>query len=266
MKKIAVLGSNEKILDFIQGIVSGKKFFLRNFVISIEKTEELQEHKILGLKTLTNHEAAIRNARIIILADDYFDLQKLSNYINFEKQILLNLSNCNSLKKKMLELPSKKTFNIALNPDLDNKESFVFASTICEDKYVLNEVTEFLSVLGKVLYINEDQLESASILNKCASAFIMRFVRSMSLAAVKLGFKGDLSNEIIIKIASSSLKKLDKENSHSETEIDKLIASDLFLIDSLNELENNGFSFSILKGIESAQRNRDKTSSSFLLN
>lgn len=253
MKKIAIVGSSVGALNFIHAINNTKKISLRNFVINIEDSSEVEKYKVLGIKVLQDKEAAVKNAHIVIFADNKFFTQEITDHLNLKKQILLNFSSADEVKSIFENVSSKNCFNIVMNNNLGHNESSIFVSTTCTDKYILNEITDFLEIIGEVLFISNELIDDAFVLNNCVSAFTMRFIRSMSLGGIQMGFDRKISNEIILKIIKGTINILEKGNSHSENEIDKLISEDNRLINGLNELEHFGFSFSVLKAIEASK-------------
>jgi pyrroline-5-carboxylate reductase len=97
--------------------------------------------------------------------------------------------------------------------------------------------------------IEEDLMESATILGACGIAFVLRFIRAMVQGGIQIGFDAKTASAIVNHTVKGAAELLIERNEHPEFEIDKVTTPKGCTIVGLNEMEHNGFSSSLIKGI-----------------
>lgn len=254
MKKIAIIGSNTSVLNFMQTLIYKKGLSLRNVVMSTESLDTNENHHIIGVKVVTCNAVALRNAHIVIFADGKFDFNKIIEILSPEKQIIIDMSSNNEPYQFFNISKAKYCFNFVTSDDFILGKSILFASTSCRDKYILKQIEELFNIFGEILYVDDNLIENAFLLKNCTNLFLMRFIHSSCNAAVNFGMDSKTSFYIITRGLAESLITLEQEKTTTETEIDKLISGKNYLVEGLNELEEHGFSFALQKGIGAAKK------------
>ncbi|RZK88508.1 MAG: pyrroline-5-carboxylate reductase, partial [Pedobacter sp.] len=112
------------------------------------------------------------------------------------------------------------------------------------------EVTKMFETVGSVVKINEDLMTSATALCACGIAFFLRSIRAASQGGVEIGFHADEALKMAVQTAKGAADLLLLNGTHPETEIDKVTSPKGCTIAGLNEMEHNGFSSSLIKGIK----------------
>jgi pyrroline-5-carboxylate reductase len=102
-------------------------------------------------------------------------------------------------------------------------------------------------------------MEASTVLAACGIAYALRFLRAMTQGGIEIGF----SSEMAQLIASQTLRGaaglvLDTGN-HPEKEIDKVTTPMGVTISGLNEMEHNGFSSALIKGIMTSYKKIEGT-------
>jgi pyrroline-5-carboxylate reductase len=92
-------------------------------------------------------------------------------------------------------------------------------------------------------------MESATILGACGVAFTLRYIRAMIQAGIQIGFDAKTASLIVNQTVKGASQLLIEGNQHPEYEIDKVTTPKGCTIVGLNEMEHNGFSSSLIKGI-----------------
>ena len=119
----------------------------------------------------------------------------------------------------------------------------------------MEEVTRMFETVGAVVKINEDLMTAATALCACGIAFFLRGIRAASQGGVEIGFHADEALKMAVQTAKGAADLLLQMQSHPEQEIDKVTSPKGCTIAGLNEMEHNGFSSSLIKGIKlSAQK------------
>jgi pyrroline-5-carboxylate reductase len=100
------------------------------------------------------------------------------------------------------------------------QESMTCISAHNASEQQIQYVSELFGNLGKVVFIEEKLMDAATVLAACGTAYAMRFIRANI-----------------------------QRNTHPEQEIDKVTTPKGCTIAGLNEMEHQGFSSSLIKGI-----------------
>ena len=103
--------------------------------------------------------------------------------------------------------------------------------------------------LGKAVMIEEDLIASSTVLGACGIAYAMRFIRAASQGGTEIGFDAEIAQLIAAQTVKGAASLLLQNHSHPEREIDKVTTPRGCTIAGLNEMEHQGFSSSLIKGI-----------------
>ena len=103
--------------------------------------------------------------------------------------------------------------------------------------------------MGKTLVIDEEQMASATALCACGVAFFLRAIRSASQGGIEIGFHSEESLIIAAQTARGAAALLLDNQKHPEAEIDRVTTPMGATIAGLNEMEHQGFSSAMIKGI-----------------
>ena len=110
-------------------------------------------------------------------------------------------------------------------------------------------VFDLLGSLGETVKINEDLMESATILGACGIAYALRFMRAMIQGGIEVGFDAKTATKIVSHTIKGAAELIIQNETHPEEEIDKVTTPKGCTIVGLNEMEHAGFSSSLIKGI-----------------
>ncbi|HNW56993.1 MAG TPA: pyrroline-5-carboxylate reductase dimerization domain-containing protein [Bacteroidales bacterium] len=103
--------------------------------------------------------------------------------------------------------------------------------------------------MGTTMCIDEELMESATILGSCGIAYVLRFIRAMIQGGIQIGFDAKTASAIVNQTVKGAAELLIDSHEHPEYEIDKVTTPKGCTIVGLNEMEHNGFSSSLIKGI-----------------
>ena len=113
----------------------------------------------------------------------------------------------------------------------------------------LNYVKELFEQLGRVVVIEEKLMEAATVLAACGTAYAMRYIRANIQGGIEIGFDAATASLIAAQTVKGAAQLLLQKNTHPEQEIDKVTTPKGCTIAGLNEMEHQGFSSSLIKGI-----------------
>ena len=111
----------------------------------------------------------------------------------------------------------------------------------------------FASV-GRTLVIHEELMVSATALVACGIAFFLRAIRAASQGGIEIGFHPEEALTLAAQTARGAAALLQREGSHPESEVDRVTTPRGCTIAGLNEMEHQGFSSAMIKGIVVSSR------------
>jgi pyrroline-5-carboxylate reductase len=111
--------------------------------------------------------------------------------------------------------------------------------------------------VGPVLEIDEEQMIAATVLGACGIAFFLRAIRAASQGGIEVGFHSQDALRIAAQTARGAATLLLQSEDHPESEIDRVTTPRGCTISGLNQMEHEGFSSAMIKGILTS---RDKAS------
>ena len=111
------------------------------------------------------------------------------------------------------------------------------------------EIRNLFNKMGITFVIDEKLMPAATAISGCGPAFVNRFIRSFMQAGVEMGFKPEIAKSMANQVIKGTAVTLQSNGNHPEDEIDKVTTPAGITITGLNEMEHNGFSSSVIKGL-----------------
>jgi pyrroline-5-carboxylate reductase len=103
--------------------------------------------------------------------------------------------------------------------------------------------------VGRTLIISEELMIPATALCACGIAFFLRSIRAASQGGIEIGFHPDEALLMAAQTAKGAASLLLGAESHPESEIDRVTTPRGCTIAGLNQMEHEGFSSAMIKGI-----------------
>ena len=103
--------------------------------------------------------------------------------------------------------------------------------------------------LGTSIIIPEEKMQAATVICASGIAFWMRLVRATTQGAIQLGFEAQEAQELAMQTCFGAASLLIESGNHPEQEIDRVTTPMGCTIEGLNEMEHQGLSSSLIKGI-----------------
>jgi pyrroline-5-carboxylate reductase len=120
-----------------------------------------------------------------------------------------------------------------------------FNASGAEIKYV----EDLFATVGRVVTIDEKLMDAATVLGACGTAYAMRYIRANIQGGIEIGFDALTASLIAAQTVKGAAELLLQKGTHPEQEIDKVTTPKGCTIAGLNEMEHQGFSSSLIKGI-----------------
>ncbi len=158
------------------------------------------------------------------------------------------------LKNAFVDTTDRALFRVMPNTAVCCGQSMTFVAAENASREQLEKVVEIFDKLGKTRVITEAQMAGAAALASCGIAFAMRYVRAACEGGIELGFRPREVREIVLQTVRGAVDLLEKSGDHIEAEIDRVTTPGGITIRGLNEMEANGFSNSVIKGLKAAKQ------------
>ncbi len=113
----------------------------------------------------------------------------------------------------------------------------------------LEEAEALFEAVGRTLVIREEMMVPATALCACGVAFFLRCVRAASQGGIEIGFHPEEALLLAGQTARGAAALSLKEDSHPEGEIDRVTTPRGCTIAGLNEMEHQGLSSALIKGL-----------------
>jgi len=120
---------------------------------------------------------------------------------------------------------------------------------LCSDGAALAEATELFEAVGRTLVIEEQMMVPATALCACGVAFFLRCVRAASQGGIEIGFHPEEALLLAAQTAKGAAALALRQDSHPEGEIDRVTTPRGCTIAGLNEMEHQGLSSAMIRGI-----------------
>jgi pyrroline-5-carboxylate reductase len=260
--KLTIIGGGNMGGSIVRGLTQGTIFKASDITVIDIKKEPLEALKkqLPDVRTVLNNYESLPETDIIILAVKPWMVQDaildIKFKLDYSKQILVSVAAGVSLEDmvKQLNKPFEAQslpalFRVIPNTAISIGESMTLVSTnnASEDQEEL--LLNIFNELGKAVLIDEDKLPAGIALTSCGIAFLFRYVRAAMEAGVEMGFYPQQAKELIVNTMKGAAELLLQKDVHPEAEIDKVTTPGGFTIKGLNEMEANGFSNAIIKGL-----------------
>lgn len=252
--KISIIGCGNIGLSLVQGIIKSGIIGESDIICTRRNTDELDQLKNTGIRITSDNAEAVRAGNLIIIAVKPYNFKNvlggIRNHLQPRKHILISLTAGISMAQIRKFIPvSIPVFRVMPNISAAVGGSI---SCICFDragKRECEQVSSLFALLGTSMFIGEELMDSATILGACGIAYTLRFIRAMTQAGIQIGFDSKTANAIVNQTVRGAAELLIENKQHPEYEIDKVTTPRGCTIVGLNEMEHNGFSSSLIKGI-----------------
>ena len=253
-KKIAIIGGGNLGSAIAEGLIQSGFILPKHIIITKRNVSTLLHLERKGVLVSDNNDEAIRFADLVILAVKPFQaediLSKLSPSLNAGKHILVSVITGVSIND-ILKIVNKRMPVVRAMPNtaIAIQESMTCMSYRDVEKDDLEYIMELFTQLGKVAPIEEKLMDAATVLGACGTAFAMRYIRANIQGGIEIGFDAATANLIAAQTVKGAADLLLRKGTHPEQEIDKVTTPKGCTIAGLNEMEHQGFSSSLIKGI-----------------
>jgi len=254
MKKIriTILGGGNIGTALAKGLVRSGQYGVDEIIIGEKRESRISFLKNIGFNATDNNTEAISDTDVIIIAVKPQQFETLREEIKagISSRYLL-ISTITGITHSDIENAFGPVPNIRIMPNT--------AIEICESMTCMsfrnmkpdqeNKVTSTFEKMGRTIIIPEELMDAATVAGSCGIAFALRFMRAMSQGGIEIGFNAEMSQLIVAQTVQGAAKLILETSNHPEREIDKVTTPQGITISGLNEMEHQGLSSAVIRGI-----------------
>lgn len=253
--KIAIIGVGNLGYSITLGILSQDHIKFDSLYLSKRNISSLSSFEnIPNVHITSDNKEAVKNSNVIILAvqPNQLDgvLKSIKTEIDSNKHTIISVVTGKTINQIEKTLPK----NVAIIRSMPNTAISVSQSMTClsaNKKGIenINYAKTIFNSLGTTMCIEEELMQAATVICASGIAFWMRLIRATTQGAIQLGFDADVAQELSMQTCLGAANLLVKTESHPEQEIDKVTTPRGCTISGLNEMEHEGLSSALIKGL-----------------
>ena len=252
-KKIAIIGGGNLGTAIAEGLIKSKFCKPADITITKRNITTLDHLVKKGVIVTSDNNAAIRSSELVIMAIKPFQVSEVLNSVKKDltlKHILASVVT-GVLINDIAEIIKKKipVCRAMPNTAIAIQESMTCLSFSNASAEQIAFVKGLFETLGRVAIIDEKLMDAATVLGACGTAYAMRYIRANIQGGIEIGFDAVTANLIAAQTVKGAAELLLQKGTHPEQEIDKVTTPKGCTIAGLNEMEHQGFSSSLIRGI-----------------
>jgi pyrroline-5-carboxylate reductase len=256
---IAIIGAGNLGIAIAEGLIVSGVVQATQITLSRRQTYFLDDFATKGCQVTAQNTEAVAQSDIVVLAVQPKQivgiLQEIKPVLNPERHILISVITGVSIADIQQEIGTEFRIARAMpNTAIAIRESMTCIAGKNLPKRDMDMVCEIFDSVGKTLIIGEELMAAATVLGACGIAFFMRFIRAASQGGIEVGFHAEEAQFIAAQTAKGAASLLLSGNTHPEQEIDKVTTPQGCTIAGLNEMEHNGLSSALIKGITTSYK------------
>jgi pyrroline-5-carboxylate reductase len=256
---IGIIGGGNLGRSIAMGLLFSEKIQASNITVTRRKIHLIEDLKSKGIKVSSNNIDAVKGKKVMIIAVEPHQAEKVLKEIKpelSENQILISV--VTGVKIDVLKEycgTDVHIFRAMPNTAIAIRESMTCIAT--QDSSAENkDIVHFIfDQLGKTIKIEEELMDASTVLAACGIAYALRFIRAASQGGIEIGFDSSTAQLIASQTVRGAAGLLIEGGEHPEYEIDKVTTPMGCTIAGLNEMEHQGFSSSLIKGILTSYNN-----------
>ena len=250
--QIAILGAGNLGIAIAEGFA--QDFGTSNITLTRRHISRLDSLKDMGFKTTSDNKEAASNVKYVLLCVQPKQLEAVLKEIEpvLDSECHVLVSTVTGVSLDTIQGFLAKDF--AIIRAIPNTAAAIAESMTCicgnelAEKH-LPKVKKMFKSLGETLIIEERLMKAATVLAASGIAFFLRYIRAATQGGIELGFEAKEAQKIAMQTARGAASLLVEGNAHPEPEIDKVTTPMGCTIAGLNEMEHQGLSSALIKGI-----------------
>jgi pyrroline-5-carboxylate reductase len=252
--RVSIIGCGNIGLSLLQGLLKDNVVAAKNITVTRRNIQDLNMLRDTGVRITSDNLIAVKESELVVIAVKPYNiievLEEIRGHLDPARHILISVTAGTTLS----QIQNAIGISMPVFRAMPNISASVGRSVSCichnnEGKDSVGSVKSFFDNFGTTMTIDEELMQSATILGACGIAYVLRFIRAMIQGGIQIGFDAKTASAIVNQTVKGAAELLIERKEHPEFEIDKVTTPKGCTIVGLNEMEHNGFSSSLIKGI-----------------
>ena len=250
--KIAIIGAGNLGISIAKGILHSNG--ATSMFLTRRHTDAIKTFEKYGNVTVTSDNTmAVKESDILIFAvqPGHFEsiLEEVKGLLT-EKHVIISTITGFSIGK-IESIIGKDAYIIRSMPNtaisVGRSMTCLCSNTMGRKRIELAKA--IFNRMGHSMEIPESQMQAATVICASGVAFWMRLIRATTQGAIQLGFDAKEAQELAMHTCNGAASLLIESGNHPEEEIDRVTTPMGCTIEGLNEMEHQGLSSSLIRGI-----------------
>ena len=251
---IAILGAGNIGTAIANGLAQAGTVGAGSITLTRRKIHFLDDMKAQGFDVCADNIAAIGKSNVIIVSVEPQQLDELLSEIGptlkAGHHIVISVVSGVDLAQLRKKIGSDVECVRAMpNTATAVRESMTCLASDDSGGGGIAAAKAIFDSVGQTLVIDEDLMGAATALGACGVAFFLRAIRAASQGGIEIGFHAEEALAIAAQTAKGAATLLLAHEKHPEREIDRVTTPRGCTIAGLNQMEHEGFSSAMIKGI-----------------
>ncbi len=250
--KIAIIGAGNLGLSIAKGILNSNG--ATSMYLTKRNTKSIREFEKFGNVTVTDdNREAVSNADILIFAvqPGHFAaiLEDIKDLLGDNHVLISTITGFGIDKIESIVGQERYIIRSMPNTAISVGKSMTCICSNVNGKKRIDLAKAIFNRMGHSMDIPESQMQAATVICASGVAFWMRLIRATTQGAIQLGFDAQEAQELAMHTCNGAASLLIESGNHPEEEIDRVTTPMGCTITGLNEMEHQGLSSSLIRGI-----------------
>lgn len=260
--KISIIGAGAMGGAMAEGLIKGD--YIKNEDICISDPSRICRDRFadMGITATPSNQLAAQGADIVCVVVKPWlvesVLKGIRDVLDYRQQVLIVVAAGVSSEriKSWLDTGSQMIplFLAIPNIAIAQLASMTFVTPVVAEQQHVDLVKQLFDSMGRTILTEESHLAAGTTLASCGIAYAMRYIRAAAEGGVELGFKADEAKQIVMQTMKGAVTLLEATGLHPEAAIDLVTTPGGVTIKGLNEMEHNGFTSSVIKGLKAGAK------------
>lgn len=259
--RVAVIGAGNLGSALVRGWVAAGRLSPGDVHITRRHADKLEGLRLEGFAVGTDNREAVKRCDCVVIAvrpgavDEV--LAEIAEVVG--DRVVLSVATGVSLASMRARVGSDMSMARAMpNTAVETLSAMTCLAGDHNSEAALGVARDLFGTLGQTLVIDEEMMTPATALCACGIAFFLRTVRAAAQGGTEIGFDAEEALLLAAQTARGAADLVLTGRGHPESEIDRVTTPRGCTIAGLNELEHQGFSSAMIRGILTSARRAEE--------
>jgi pyrroline-5-carboxylate reductase len=257
---VAVLGAGTLGRSLARGWVEAGLLTPEQIHVTRRDPDDLGDMATEGFAVGTDNPAAVAAANTVLVsvrpAQVAAVLAEIRPVLDPDRHTVVSVAAGLTLARlRALVGPGVEIVRAMPNTAVATRNSMTCVATDSQGGRGLERALPLFDAVGHTRVIHEELMLAATALCGCGVAFFLRAIRAAAQGGTQIGLRAEDALELAAQTALGAARLALQNGTHPESEIDQVTTPEGCTIAGLNELEHQGFSSAMIRGmLVSSQR------------